>query len=93
MNNRRDSSNGGHQVFAPVVQFNDSEGKSHVYESTLYASKYNKLKVGEEILVYFRASEPHYAHVGSMSSFFTFEIYAFALRVIMVSFGLYDHIN
>lgn len=92
LNSRTDNST-NERIYssAPVVRYHDNNGVSHVLESSLYTSRSNQLKVGEEIRVYYDPSRPAYAYAGNRLSFFTIELYGLVVGVIILLFGVYDY--
>jgi len=77
-------------VSAPVVRYEDGNGTSYVHESSLYNSSSNRLKVGDQIPIYYRPAEPHFAYTGTKLSFFSIEITTLVLGIIVLLFGTYD---
>lgn len=90
MNSRTDEP--GNYSSAPVIRYHDDQGDSHVLESSLYATRYNKLKVGDKMPVHYRPSEPGYAHAGTKLAFFSIELFIFGLGVMILIFGIHDTI-
>ena len=93
LNSRTSSGDGSCYVYAPVVQFEDCKGNSYVHVSENYTSCNESLKAGDRIRVYYRPSDPYYAFAGTKVSFFTFELFALAMGLIILLFGIYDYIR
>ena len=82
-----------HYRTAPVVRYCDDKGMSHVYESSLYTSKFNKLNIGDKLPVYYRTFDPEYAFAGSKWDLFIIEIGSFSFGAVLIMLGIYDYIR